>query len=267
MNTTQLTANTLSARELILALTDSSREEILLASYFIAAGQLFEMDAGAIRVALARLVKEAALQPAGRGRYQRRNRGGELHSMVRGWAEVEQGLKDWNGHWLGAGISHLGRTNSTRVRARERALRLLGFAALNPGLWIRPANLTASVSQVHSRLAQLGLEADAILMHLSELVPAQSLTGLWSVTELETRYQQNLELLATSESRLQTMNDRQAARETLLIGRKVTRDILLDPLLPAQLLDTGLRRQMISAMKAYDRIGKSLWRAFYQQHR
>ena len=56
------------------------------------------------------------------------------------------------------------------------------------------------------------------------------------------------------------------ACETLLVGRAVTRDILLDPLLPEALVNTALRREMIEAMRAYDRRGKAFWRNFLRTH-
>ena len=50
----------LSARELILTLIDSAASQSLSARYFVAAGQLFDMDSGSMRVALGRLVREGA---------------------------------------------------------------------------------------------------------------------------------------------------------------------------------------------------------------
>lgn len=265
----QLEANNrLSARELILALVDSSSARTLSASYFIAAGTLFAMDSGSIRVALARLVKDAALRTGGRGLYQRGSRGGELHSMVRHWADVEAQLISWPGTWLGVSVGRLNRGNRTRVRGWERALRLLGFAAYEPDLWLRPANLRASVAEIRARMMELGFPAEGLLMEISSLSPAAQWQPdtLWPIGDLERGYQDNVDQLRDSEARLTNMDDEAAARETLLIGRAVTRAILLDPLLPEQLINTELRRQMIEAMQHYDQLGKAVWRDFYQRH-
>ena len=134
----------LSARELILTLIDSSAVESLTARYFVAAGALFEMDPGSIRVALARLLRDASLIRARRGSYALGSRAGTLHSLVRNWAQVEDSLKNWTGGWLSVYASHLPRSDKTRVRNAERALRLFGFADLRSGLWIRPDNLRAA---------------------------------------------------------------------------------------------------------------------------
>ena len=111
----------LSARELVLALMDSATARSLSASYLIAAGQLFEMDAGSIRVALARLVRNGSLSTAGRGRYALGSRAGTLHTLVRNWSRAEQSLAAWSGGWLAVFVSHLARSNKTRVRGNERA--------------------------------------------------------------------------------------------------------------------------------------------------
>jgi len=226
------------------------------------------MDSGSIRVALARLVKDAALRTGGRGLYQRGSRGGELHSMVRHWANVEEQLISWPGTWLGVSVGHLNRRNRTRVRGWERALRLLGFAAYEPDLWLRPANLRASVAELRARMMELGFPGEGLLMEISSLSPAEQWQPdrLWPISDLERGYQDNVDRLRDSEARLKTMAAQAAARETLLLGRAVTRAILLDPLLPEQLINTQLRRQMIMAMQHYDQLGKTIWRDFYQRH-
>ena len=255
----------ISARELILSLIDSSSQARLSAAYFVAAGALFDMDSGTIRVALARLVRDGALKSVRRGQYTLDNRSGELHQRVRGWADVESGLRAWNGGWLTVYLGHLKRSEKTRQRGRERALRLGGFASLDTGLWIRPDNLEASGILVRDRLVALGLDQTAWLAVASSLNSSVEIQPqrLWDIPDLEARYRSQTTRLRNSRERLPSIDDNEAARETLLVGRSVTRDILLDPLLPEALCDTRLRTTMIEEMRDYDRIGKTLWRAFY----
>ena len=61
------------------------------------------------------------------------------------------------------------------------------------------------------------------------------------------------------------MNTAEAARETMQLGRAVTHDILMDPLLPEEMLDTALRRKMNQTMRTYDKLAKSYWRDFYNE--
>lgn len=258
----------LSARELILTLMDSTRARALSASYLIAAARLFDMDPGSVRVALARLVREGSLTGAGRGRYALGSRAGTLHSLVKNWSRAEASLIDWTGEWLTVLVGHLARSNKAAVRGNERALNLFGFAEMASGLWVRPANLARSLDQVRADLLELGLVPGSLCAQIRQIAPPERLDPepLWQTDALAERYQRNMRRLADSTARLADLDDPAAARETLLIGRDVTRDILLDPLLPDALVDAVARRQMIAAMRDYDRIGKAYWREFFQQH-
>jgi phenylacetic acid degradation operon negative regulatory protein len=258
----------LSARELILALVDSAAQPTLSASYFVAAAELMGLDAGNVRVTLARLVRDGTLASAGRGVYERGERRVTIKRLVRGWAEVESNLTRWSGGWRAVSIAHLGRRDRSRLRSRERALSLLGFASSAAGLWLRPDNLQTPLPALRQQLVDLGLDDNAPLLAISAAEPAHAVdpASLWPRRQLETGYRRNLERLAASAARLPDLDDDDAARETLLLGRAVTRAILLDPLLPAELVDAELRGELISAMRRYDRIGKRLWGAFYSRH-
>ena len=260
--------NPLSARELILTLMDSASARTLSASYLIAAGRLFDMDPGSIRVALARLVREGSLSGAGRGRYALGSRAGTLHSLVKNWSRAEASLVSWQGEWLTVLIGHLARSNKAAVRGNERALTLFGFAQMAAGLWVRPANLTRTLDQVRADLLELGLVPGSLCAQIRQFAPPERLDprDLWQTDTLARRYHENVERLDRSTARLATLDDAAAARETLLIGREVTRAILLDPLLPDALVDAGARRLMIEAMRDYDRVGKAYWREFFRQH-
>lgn len=262
------TATPLSARELILTLMDSTSARALSASYLIAAARLFDMDPGSVRVALARLVREGSLTGAGRGRYALGSRAGTLHSLVKNWSRAEASLVDWQGEWLTVLVGHLARSNKAAVRGNERALNLFGFAEMAAGLWIRPANLARTLDQVRADLLELGLVPGSLCAQMRQIAPPERLDpeALWQTEALARRYHENVRLLAQSTERLTGLDDAGAARETLLLGRDVTRAILLDPLLPDALVDAAARRQMIDAMREYDRIGKAYWREFFQQH-
>jgi phenylacetic acid degradation operon negative regulatory protein len=261
-------ADSLSARELILALMDSTAARTLSASYLIAAGRLFDMDPGSVRVALARLVRDGSLENEERGTYGLGSRAGTLHTLVRNWSRAETAVRAWRGGWLAVLVAHLSRRDKTRVRGTERALSLFGFAEAQAGFWIRPDNLSHELDAARHALIQLGLDEQAVALRISELAPSQAIdpTRLWDREGLERRYRRNLERLGQSRERLAELDDAEAARETLLIGRQITRDILLDPLLPEELVDAALRGRMMAAMRDYDRLGRDYWREFYRRH-
>lgn len=269
----------LSARELILTLMDSSSSASLPASYFVAAAELFEMDPGSIRVALARLVRDGSLISRGRGLYGLGSRAGTLQSLVRNWSRAETSLVPWSGDWLTVLVGHLTRSNKSQVRGNERALKLFGFAEMKPGLWVRPANLVRNLVQVRADLLALGLHDDSISAQVSAFDPANLLVpeDLWQIEQLGHRYHQHIDLLARSKARLieeekgaldkkATVDKEAAVRETLLVGRQVTRDILLDPFLPDALVDAAGRREMIARMIEYNDIGRTYWREFFKRH-
>lgn len=260
-------AQNISARELILTLIDSAAGS-LTASYFVSAGELFQMDSGSIRVALARLIRDGSLKQVERGVYGLGSRGGTLHSLVRNWSHVEMSLKPWGGGWLGVFTAHLGRGNKTQVRSRDRALTLFGFAALEAGFWVRPDNLVADLPSLQTSLRELGLDEAAFACVMAELIPEANIQPrlLWDRDLLERRYRDHSRALSESMARLPALDGVAAAKETLLIGRAVTRDILLDPLLPPELVNASLRHEMIEAMRAYDRQGKAFWREFLASH-
>ncbi len=164
-------------------------------------------------------------------------------------------------------VGHLSRSNKTRRRGNERALGLFGFAEARTGLWLRPANLRRSLEELRADLVELGLDPEAICLNASELVPEATIDAqsLWDTPALEARYRKNVERLEQSTARLATLDEHASARETLLVGRLVTRDILLDPMLPDPLVDVVARRAMIDAMRAYDQLGKSYWRRFFKR--
>jgi len=257
---------TLSAGELILSLADSAPRPRLTAGNLVAAGALLGVDAGAMRVAVGRLVKRGVLEQEQRGVYRLGARGAELHRRVQAWHRVEDQIAPWTGGWIGVFTGHLGRSEKSGLRARERALRLKGFAEARPGLAVRPHNLRAPMPVLRVELIELGLDEDALVLGIGTSDPDHPFdaTSLWDIAALQQRYRSGCERLEASAARLPDLDVHAAARETLLVGRAVMRDILKDPLLPEELVDTAGRRKLIDAMKAYDRIGKDRWRNFYR---
>jgi phenylacetic acid degradation operon negative regulatory protein len=258
----------ISARELILTLIDSATSSVLTARYFVAAGALFDMDHRSIRVALARLVRDGSLRQVERGTYGLGSRAGTLHSLVRNWSSVESSVKPWSGNWLAVHTAHLPRSDKTRARSRERALALYGYAEPYAGLWVRPDNLIITPSQLYTALQELGLDTAAIGYTIQGLMPGHAFNTeqLWDRHALQQRYAGHLHTLTEVSARLPGLAEQEAAKETLLVGRAVTREILLDPLLPEELVDTGLRQQMVNAMKKFDRVGKIFWRALFKKY-
>ncbi len=259
---------TISAPELILTLMDSAFEPRLKARYFVASGDLFGIAPRTIRVALTRLTQQHVLTALQRGLYGLGPHGRQLHSLVRNWVKLEEGVKPWTGCWL---LSYLARPHEKSRKAagqRQRALKLMGFAPLDNRIWARPDNLKPSLAESQRKLIELGQDPSAILIRATALSPAEAVDppALWDIAGLQSQYQIHVATMRRSRKEMVGMALKDRARETLLIGRAVTRDILKDPLLPPELIDTKLRQAMVEAMREYDRLGKSAWAQFRRKY-
>jgi phenylacetic acid degradation operon negative regulatory protein len=265
----QMSRSPISAPELALSLFDSMARPALTAGYLVKAAGLFGIDPATMRVALARLVKRGVLAQQGRGEYRIGGGGERLQAAVYAWADVEKSIQPWRGGWLAAYTGHLTRTVKTTVRGRERALTLRGFAAFDRGLWLRPDNLVASPAAVRDVLVTLGLDPQALVFRLEEPNPDTSIDAqaLWSIAEREALYARRIQELQDGTRALPSLDLADAARETLLLGRAVTREILKDPLLPSEMIDSDLRHRMIADMVNYNRGARRCWSAFYRASR
>jgi phenylacetic acid degradation operon negative regulatory protein len=252
----------LSAPDLVLSLLDSAPQPQIRATSLVEAGALFGIDSRAIRVAVTRLVKNNVLITVSRGIYGVGDGGDRLHRTVSSWADVESGIKPWRGKWLAA-YQHMKGANKTAVRARDRALRLQGFAAVDSTLAVRPANLVRDLADTRNVLIEFGLDPGARVAVIANIEPAAHFERLWDTRTLEAQYARHIRNLERSTRRVAKLDVFAAAKETLLVGRGVTRDIVIDPLLPGEMIDAQLRREVIQRMKIYDVLGKDCWRAFY----
>jgi phenylacetic acid degradation operon negative regulatory protein len=135
-----------------------------------------------------------------------------------------------------------------------------------PDLWIRPNNLAGGVSFIRGRLRGLGLDAAAPVFRIAELdAPDEARAcALWDGEALGRRYRETQEALAASRRRLGALPLRPAMVESFTVGGRAIRQIVLDPLLPAPLVDTGARHALLEDLKTYDRLGRERWREFLQ---
>lgn len=255
------------ARSLILSALSADAPSTTLKS-LTRIGRLFGVDAPAIRVAVGRLVRDGLLRQTERGQYAIGDRGTAVRARVRSWRTAEARTRPWTGTWVIILVGHLGRTDRTRLRTRERALRLSGFAQADEGFWARPDNLQATVAEIIGQAVELGLDPNAVAFGGAEALPQDlaRLESLWSGDDLAASYRGWIDELEASLTRIRGMDVESAARESFLLGQAVIRSISLDPLLPAEMVDIRLRHRMIELMIAYDEIGKQCWARFDEQH-
>src|SRR5262245_27884516 len=149
------------------------------------AGALFRLEGNAVRVALTRLLATGHVVRDQRGRYRLGPSAGPVERRVRSWRDLDRATRPWaEGAWIA--VHHAAAAGPPRRVAgsgRERALRLLGFRTLCPGLSLRPDNLRMPLEDLRRELSALGLPEAVLVCTLAGLDPVREARarGLWEV--------------------------------------------------------------------------------------
>ncbi|ARU04441.1 PaaX family transcriptional regulator [Comamonas serinivorans] len=251
-----------SARELLLKLLVSRKNQPLDAATAIRACALFDVADNAVRVALNRLLASGLVETAGRGAYRLGPQGRAMGREVAAWRDLEQQLVPWDGGWVA--VLALASPDRKVQRANQRALALLGLRELTAGLCVRPDNLDGGVMRLRKRLRDLGLDRGAPVFQVRELdTPLdKAARGLWPLQALAAAYDQTQAHLQASLTRLPQLPLEAAAREAWLTGDAAIRQLVFDPLLPEPLVPAPARAAFLDTVKAYDDAGKRIWRRF-----
>jgi phenylacetic acid degradation operon negative regulatory protein len=225
----------------------------------VRAAVILGVGENSMRVALARLRARGLVRSDERGLYRLGSGAEPVNRHVRSWRSIEDRVGSWDGSWVG-----LEPAEGTASRHFKLALRLLGFRPLTRTLQVRPDNLAGGVEAVRQRLESLGPAPAGLVFRLAELDAAtdRRARGLWDTRALETGYRAIRERLRESEERLRTLSEEGAMAESFLLGGEAVRQIALDPLLPAPIVDVDARRALVVAMRRYDRIGRRCWKAW-----
>lgn len=251
-----------SARSLVLNLLLATEGRGQSARELIAGCGLFGLRENSVRVALMRLAAEGLVEPASRGVYRLGPRAAALASDVATWRSAEERVREWNGGWITVHVGALGRSNRVALRARDRALAMLGLRELDRGLHVRPDNLAGGVTGVRERLQKLGLDATAAVFVATDFDAAREARAcrLWDGDALTSGYRSTRLALEQWRARATTLDAETAAREAYLLGNDAIRRLVFDPLLPEPLVDVGERRALAAAVREHDRLGHALWR-------
>jgi len=223
------------------------------------AAALFDIDDNRTRVALHRLRSKGLIHSEERGSY-RISRGAAATSEVRSWRRTLDVVVPWGGAWVAAHTAPLPRADKTIARRRDRVCRQLGLRELQPGLLIRPDNLRGGTEAVRAQLWGQGLEREAPVFRLDQLGPyGEQAASLWDDLALDASYRRHTEGLTRLTLQVRTMDPICAARDAFLAGGAAVRDIVTDPLLPAPMVDPGLREAFVETMVAFDEVARLVW--------
>jgi len=253
-------------RGLILDLLLAADPEPLSARDAVTACALFGISDNNARVALARLASEGLIEAAERGSYQLSARAHELSDDVATWRTAEQRVREWNGGYIGVHCGALGRSDRAALRARRRALDMLGFRELERGLYLRPDNIERDLDAVRRRLYQIGLERGASVFSANGFDAAREaqIRKLWDGKTLNTNYRKLRLQLEDWISTSAKLDPQAGAREVFTIGGRAIRHVVYDPLLPSPLVDVQARQDFVATVHKVDRLGRRLWQRMYE---
>ncbi len=256
------------AKSLVLDLLSTVGGRAMPVRALVASAALFGIEENSVRVALARLFAAGTVERDERGAYRLGRRAEAVQAQVVSWRRLEDRVLPWSGGWVGVHTAALPRSERAVLRRSERALRFLGFRELLPGLEVRPDNLAGGAAEVRRRLVALGLPETAPVFALGELDPETDARAraLWSSERLVASYRESAAAIAGSEKRIGKLTAPEAMAESFLLGGQVIRQLVLDPLLPESIVAGDERRALVAAMRRYDRIGRSHWRAFFGEY-
>ena len=243
-----------------LMLATEGREQSVRES--IASCALFGIRESSVRVALARLVAEGLIEPAARGVYRLGPRAAALASDVSTWRSAEDRVREWHGEWIAVHVGALGRSNRAALRARDRALAMLGLREVDRGLYVRPDNLAGGVRDVRERLCKLGLDRAAAVFVATDFDAERESRArrLWDGEAITRSYRTTRVALEQWRSRARSLDAETAAREAYVLGNDAIRLLVFDPLLPAPLVDVDERRALAAVVREHDQAGRALWR-------
>jgi len=251
-------------RHLILNLLVGAGGRPLTARQAVESCALFGVGENSVRVALARLAAGGMIEATARGTYRLGPSAVQLAADVATWRIAEQRVCDWNGGWIAVHVGALGRSDRVALRARDRALGLLGMGELERGLHLRPDNLVGGVAVARVRLVKLGLEHDAAVFAARDFDATRErrACALWDGSALTQRYRETRRRLDVWLAGAGTLAPQVAARESFLLGNAAIRELVFDPLLPPPLVDVEARRAFVDAVVRFDAAGQAIWKRF-----
>lgn len=237
----------------------------------LAASAVFGLPENSVRVALARGVAAELLVAPHRGRYALGPEAEALAAEVGRWREAARSVVSWSGDWIGVHVGASGRSDRPALRARERALSLLGMAELERGLHVRPDNLSGGVGAMRMRLQGLvpkGCDVGTVFrLDGFSRADQERACALWDGEDLGASYRDvTAQLDSWLEDAARLPLDR-AAREAFVLGNDAIRRVVFDPLLPAPLVDIRARDRFIATVVRFDAAGQATWRRFLAEAR
>jgi phenylacetic acid degradation operon negative regulatory protein len=255
-----------SARGFVLDLLSTLRRGSMPVRALVEAAALFGIAEGSVRVALTRLLAGGLVERDERGAYRLGAGAEPLRRRAALWRDLPAQLRAWSGAWIA--VCDARAPARPARRQSERALDLVGFRPLRPGLRLRPDNLAGGLARLREQLAELGLAPGALVCELRGLdaVSEARARSLWDAEALVAGYRRHCRAIETSARRLRTRSAEQAMVESFRVGGSALRTLAKDPLLPEPIVPARERDLLVAAMRDYDALGRASWAEFLARH-
>jgi phenylacetic acid degradation operon negative regulatory protein len=208
----------LTARSVILSVLLGSHPPLLPVSFLVAAGQIFGIADGTLRVALSRLTADGDVVADG-SFYRLSSR--LLDRQRRQDEGVRPATKAWRGGWELAVAGPDVRTASERAALGADLLQLR-LGELRPGVWVRPDNLQREWPDDVAKRAWRFESKSAF----DEPTAADLVTTIWDLAGWA----------ATAEALLAALASAADPAEKFIVAAAAVRHLQTDPMLPHALL-------------------------------
>jgi phenylacetic acid degradation operon negative regulatory protein len=252
-------------RSAILDLLSPRGRRPISAAAIVGACALFGISSNNTRVALARLVADGRLEKVGPASYALSEDAEAFNRRVLAWSQIDRLEKGWNAKWM---MVHLQNPPSTRTREyARRAYRFARVAEVNPTLAARPDNLRLNHYDLRDTLITFGLEGPFFIScaEVDDYTASHWVMNLWHADRLRAAHNRMAARIEASFVRLGKLPFEKALVESFIVGGEAIRALVMDPLLPEIFMPGRERNLMLQLMRAYDKVGRILWRQFNER--
>jgi phenylacetic acid degradation operon negative regulatory protein len=226
----------------------------------VRSGELFGITEGTTRVALSRMVAAGELEVDGNAHVLA---GRLLERQARQQASRSPETRRWSGAWAMAIVDGGARPGPVRAELRQ-AMKVLRLAELREGVWLRPDNLDDGWAERAEHVV------DEQCRRMTATLPdsdAELAGQLWDLAEWARAADALRDQLGEVVGSLER-GDMGALAPGFVLSAAVLRHLLVDPLLPPELLPVdwpgpALRHDY----DRYDRAFKDRWREWFRRER
>jgi phenylacetic acid degradation operon negative regulatory protein len=231
------------------------------AATILSVGELFDFKPSTMRVALTRLLGSGKIETDGKSGYRMSSETDLLSDYIEQWRLGDLRRSEWQkDDWL---MVLLPSTPDRSIRVLSHTtLQFFGFRKAQSKVWVRPNNLHSPLNELRALYHLVGLEQEAMLFKAADIpYPEQFIweSTLWHSEDLQFNYEQQLVKLAKSKRRLESLELKDALRESFIIRGETISLLVKDPLLPDEMFCTSKREELRLAMCEYDAYGHKIW--------